>query len=61
MPRPYDKALKAAGYVRTGKYWVTQDDYDMIMYIAKKHLDPVMKIRIAVQEEQNGERTDESE
>ena len=37
--------LRAAGYVPLPRLWVTQDDMDVIMWMARKHADAVNAIR----------------
>lgn len=41
---PSDR-LRAAGYVPLPRLWVTQDELDVIMWMARKHADAVNAIR----------------
>jgi hypothetical protein len=40
-------ALRAAGFVPTPRLWVTKDDLDLIMWMARKHGPRVNEIRAA--------------
>ena len=42
--------LRAAGYVPLPRLWVTQEDMDVIIWMAKKHEGAVNAIRGEVQE-----------
>lgn len=50
---PSDR-LRAAGYVPLPRLWVTQDDMDVIMWMARKHEGAVNAIRADGDEKQRG-------
>jgi hypothetical protein len=41
------QALRAAGYIPLPRLWVTQDQLDLIIYMAKQNEDEVNRIRAA--------------
>jgi hypothetical protein len=45
LKSPSAAALRAAGYVPLPRWWVTQEDLELIAYMARKHADEVNRIR----------------
>lgn len=50
MPRsasfsPGAVALRLAGYVKSPSYWVTQEQYEMIEWMAKQNKEDIERIR----------------
>lgn len=50
MPReasnsPGARALRLAGYVKSPSFWVTQEQYELIVYMAKQNLPEINAIR----------------
>ena len=50
MPRdasnsPGARALRLAGYVKCPAFWVTQEQYELIRYMAEQNLDTINAIK----------------
>lgn len=42
---PAARALRAAGYVKLPGWWVTQEQADLVKYMARQNLDEINAIR----------------
>ena len=42
---PAAKALREAGYVKLPSWWVTQEQMELIEYMAKQNLDDIYRIK----------------
>ena len=42
---PAARALRAAGYVKLPGWWVTQDQFELIEYMARQNLETINRIK----------------
>jgi hypothetical protein len=50
MPReasnsPGARALRLAGYVKSPSFWVTREQYELILWMAKQNLEEINRIK----------------
>jgi hypothetical protein len=50
MPRdpsnsPGARALRQAGYVKSPSFWVTREQYELILWMAKQNLEEINRIK----------------